>query len=158
MQKCIPTELYDSEECYNFYDACFGLCFYVSDIHNRTFPFYKTFNTKEERDEYEVKTIIAKTELGSSYDAKFVGEFKNKKTPVLVKPCIKVHHMPTMVNYWHMTLDTYRPIESHYVESYDKQKNSDKKMFKALKQDLLQRYKINESPCYSIESCDYISE
>lgn len=152
----VPMELYDSEECYHFYDTCFGLCFFVYNIHNRTFPFHKHFANQEERDNYETTVKTVKTELADNYDAQFVGAFVNNKTPVLVKPLIRVHHIPTMVNYWHMTLDTYRPTDSGYIKATDKQNSSDRKMLKALKQDLLQCCQININPDYSIEECDYI--
>lgn len=152
----VPVELYASEECYHFYEKCFGVCFFVYDIHNRTFPFYKHFETQKDRDIYEVAVKTAKTESTNSYDAQFVGAFVDKRTSVLVKPLIRVHHMPTMVNYWHMTLDTYRPTDSDYIEATEKQSSSDRKMLKALKQDLLQCCFINKNPDYSIEKCDYI--
>ena len=151
----IPAELYNSEECYRFFENCFGLCFFASSIHNRTFPFYKHFNSQEERDKYEEDTIKAKTKFENSSDAKFVGAFDNKKKPVLVKPLIKIHHMPTKVNYWHMTLDTFRPTDTECLAPTEKQSSPDKKMFKALKQDLLQCCQINLTPEYSIDSCDY---
>lgn len=151
----ISPDLYNREECYHIYETCFGLCFLVRNIHNRTFPFYKHFESKEERDNYEKRTLAAVTQNEMNYDAHFVEEFKNKKENVLVKPRIKVHHVPTKINYWHMTLDTYRPTDSDFVHPDEKQNNSDKSMFKALKQDLLQCYQINSMPEYTIESCDY---
>ena len=152
----VPVELYASEECYHFYEKCFGLCFFVCDIHNRTFPFYKHFETQRDRDNYEMAVKTARTELANNYDAQFVGAFVDKRTSVLVNPLIRVHHVPTMVNYWHMTLDTYRPTDSDYIEATDKQSSSDRRMLKALKQDLLQCCHININPDYSIEKCDYI--
>lgn len=156
--ECIPEELYVDETCYNFFDLCFGLCFFVRDIHDRTFPFYKHFARKEERDYYENQAAIATSDHEKEYDAHFVGAFINNKINVLVNPRIKVNHSPTKVNYWHMTLDTYRPTDAEYVSPFEKQNSSDKNMFKALKQDLMQHYKINFKPDYKIEACDYINE
>lgn len=154
----VPEELYATEDCYNFYETCFGLCFYVCNIHNRTFPFYKHFDSQEERDQYEAKTRAATSESEKEYDAHFVGAFENSRTKVLVKPRIKVNHLPTKVNYWHMALDTYRPTDLEPVHPTERQNASDRKMFKALKQDLMQNYIINLHPEYTIEGCDYIIE
>lgn len=151
----VPEELYATEDCYHFYETCFGLCFYVHNIHNRIFPFYKHFDSQEERDKYADNTIAVTSESEKEYDAHFVGAFENKKEKVLVKPRIKVSHSPTKVNYWHMVLDTYRPTDFAPVLPTDRQNASDRKMFKALKQDLMQNYSINLHPEYTIESCDY---
>ncbi len=153
--KDVPVELYSSDDCYHFYDTCFGLCFFVSDIHNKTFPFYRHFDSQCDRDQYEMDTIAAVSKEEMIYDAHFVGEFKNRKENILVKPRLKVHHMPSKVNYWHMTLDTYRPTDTDFIQPQDKQNSADKSMFKALKQNLLQCCHINITPEYSIASCDY---
>lgn len=151
----IPSVLYLTVENYTIYETCFGLCFRVCDIHNRTFPFYKHFNSQEERDEYARNAAGATSDEEQAYDAHFVGVFKGKKQGVEVKPRIKVHHSPTMLNYWHMTLDTYRPTDVNYILPTDKLKSTDKTMFKSLKQDLMQHYEIDQKPDYSIGSCDY---
>lgn len=72
-----------------------------------------------------------------------------------VRPRIIVHHSPTNANYWHMTLDTYRPTDMEYVSPTERQNGSDKKMFKALKQDLVQCCMIDELPAYKIDRLDY---
>ena len=54
-----------------------------------------------------------------------------------------------------MTLDTYRPTDISYIHPEDKQNSGDKKMFKALKQDLLQCYSIDLNPDYRIDLMDY---
>ena len=154
----IPKDLYQKPDNYKIYDVCFGLCFKVRDIHNRTFPYYKHFKSQEERNEYERNTALATSDEEKSYDANFVGAFEGKDRGVEVRPRIKVHHSPTMLNYWHMTLDTYRPIDTDYIHPKEKLKSSDKTMLKSLKQDLTQCCKINISPSYHIESCDYIKE
>lgn len=145
-----------TEDTYSFTSPCFGLCFLVSKIHDRTFPFYKFFNSKEERDEYAQKVHEATTERKKTYDAHLVSAFKNKKSEVRVYPRIKVHHAPNNANYWHATLDTYRPIDKTPVQPTEVLGNSDRKMFKSLKQDLLQNYSINKLPDYRIRRCTYI--
>lgn len=138
--QCVDPKLYTTEDSYHFYGTCFGLCFFVRDIHNRTFPFYKHFESQEERDKYEENVKKNMSETERSYDAHLVGAFENKKKTALTYPRLKVHHAPSKVNYWHMTLDTYRPTDISYIHPEDKQNSGDKKMFKALKQDLLQCY------------------
>lgn len=141
---------------YYIYDHCFGLCFFVNNIHNRTFPFHKHFNSKEERDIYESNVNKATTEEEKKYDANLVAAFESKKQNVLVRPRIKVHHSPTRANYWHMTLDTYRPTDKDYIHSTEKQSSSDKSMFKALKQDLVQYCLDNAKPEYEIDNRFYM--
>lgn len=148
--------LYTTENSYHFYATCFGLCFFVRDIHNRTFPFYKHFESQEERNEYEENVKKNVSEAERSYDAHLVGAFESKKKMALINPRLKVHHEPSKVNYWHMTLDTYRPTDISYIHSEDKQNSGDRKMFKALKQDLLQCYSIDRNPNYCINPTDYL--
>ena len=147
--------LYSTPNCYKTFTPCFGLCFHVRDIHKRTFPFYKHFETKEERDKYAEEAKIAITEEEKKYDADYVGAFESKKKPVLVRPRIRVHHSPSRVNYWHMTLDTYRPTNENYVRPESKLNSSDSRMFKALKQDLVQCCCVDEMPAYRLEKKDY---
>lgn len=140
---------------YHVYDNCFGVCFMVSRIHNRTFPFYKHFDSKEERDAYAREVDNIAYDGNMIEDAAFVGAFKSKKESVRVNPRIRVHHSPTNANYWHMTLDTYRPKDETYINPEDKQDSSDRKMFKALKQDLVQCCTINGTPTYQLNAEDY---
>lgn len=145
-----------SSENYSFHEPCFGFAFYVNDIHEQTFPFHKQFKTQEERDEYEKKVIEATNKVEKLYDAHLVGKFEGKNKNVIVKPRIKVHHSPTNGNYWHMTLDTYRPTNKNFVQSDEKKSNWDRNMFKALKQHLLQVRKVDNNLNYRISSLFYI--
>lgn len=152
----VNPEVVADQENYSITSPCFGLCFLVKKIHDRTFPFYKYFNKQEDRDEYAKKAQEATTDREKKYDAHLVGAFKDKKSGVSINPRIKVHHAPNNANYWHATLDTYRPTDQNPVAPNDMLDNSDRKMFKALKQDLLQNYSINELPNYRIRRCSYI--
>ena len=152
----VPEHLFHSDDCYEVYEPCFGICFHVADIHNRTFPFPKHFDSAQQRDEYAVKAYAATTPEEKEYDAHIVGAFVSNKQNVMVYPIIKVHHSPSMVNYWHMTLDTKRPIDTHYIQPEERQDSSDRKMFKSLKQDLLQHVQIDEIPDYHIAPCHYL--
>lgn len=152
---CVRKNVCSEDDSFQLFVPCFGLCFLVRDIHERTFPYYKHFDTEEERNQYakEVAEIIKGAD--GYADADYVGAFKSKKDLVEVHPRIRVHHSPSNANYWHMTLDTYRPNEATYIKPEGDQKSTDKKMFKALKQDLLQNYTINSQPLYRIEESDY---
>ena len=152
----VESEIMSPENSYLFTSPCFGLCFLVRKIHDRSFPFYKVFNTQNDRDEYAKKAILSTTEREKEYDAHLVGAFKDKKSKVSINPRLKVNHAPNNANYWHMTLDTYRPIDKNPVASGEKLDNSDKKMFKALKQDLVQCYDIDKLPDYKIKRCSYM--
>lgn len=152
----ISSDLFRAEGTYIFYDTCFGLCFYVCDVHNRTFPFYKHFESQKERDEYANRTQEIASKEDVMNDARLVGAFESKKKNVLVHPRLRVHHAPTKANYWHMTLDTYRPTDIDYVRPDDKLNSSDKSMFKALKQDLVTCCDINLQPEYTIDEADYL--
>ena len=153
--RIVPKRLYNTSSFYTTYPICFGLCFYVKDIHNRTFPFYKHFDSEEDRNNYQERVSQKPTDKEMSFDAHVVGAFEKKYKRALVNPQIRVHHMPTMVNYWHMTLDTYRPINEKYIQPDEKQDSSDKSMFKALKQDLIQYHHVNERPNYCLDKIDY---
>ena len=153
--KAVDANVFKSKESYSFNSPCFGLCFPVISIHKMTFPFYKGFKNQQERDEYARQVYEATTEEEKRFDAHIVGEFK-KNNPVSVKGRIRVHHSPTNGNYWHITLDTYRPNEKHFVQPEGKKLSSDKQMFKALKQDLVQRCKINVGPNYKISQRFYL--
>lgn len=151
----VDADAFSSDETYSFNVPCFGLCFSVKAIHERTFPFHKGFKNQQERDEYAKQVDEATTEEEKSYDANIVGEFK-KNSPVEVRGRIKVHHSPTNGNYWHITLDTYRPNEKDFVLPDGRRQGSDKQMFKALKQDLVQRCDVNASPNYKISKYAYL--
>ena len=151
----VPEDLYLNENNYSFTAICFGLGFLIRNIHCRTFPFYRHFESEQERNEYAEKANFVLSDEEKAYDAHIVEAFKDKKTNVLTHPRIKINHSPTMLNYWHVTLDTYRPTEIEYVSSTEKLNSADKKMFKALKQDLLQNYLINPRPYYRIREADY---
>ena len=69
---------------------------------------------------------------------------------------LEVHHAPTNGNYWHTTLDTYRPTDRAFVKSTGDRQNSDRNMFKALKQNLLQCYEVDCIPQYKISRCHYL--
>ena len=153
--KKVNPDIVKPQDSYSFTSPCFGLCFLVERIHERTFPFYKVFNTAEERDAYAQKAIEATTETEKAYDAHLVGAFQKKGEKVEVKPRIKVHHSPTNANYWHATLDTYRPTDKSPVMPDEDLGNSDKKMFKALKQDLVRCCDINRAPDYRISRFSY---
>lgn len=151
----VPGDLY-GHGCYTITQPCFGLCFRVAEVHRRTFPFYRHFESGQERDDYARRTENVTTLAEKQMNAHVVGVFESKKKNVPVSPRIKVHHAPTMVNYWHMTLDTYRPTDVDYVHSDERQNSADKRMFIALKQDLLQHVQINTTPDYHLDAYNYI--
>ena len=152
----VSHKIVADKSSFSFEPCCFGMCFYVKEIHDRTFPFFKHFDTKEERDNYANLAKDATTEREKEYDAHLVGAFENKRINVEIRPRLKVNHSPTMANYWHVTLDTYRPIDKTPVPSYDKICSSDKRMFKALKQDLKQHIMCDSKPNYKLSYSDYM--
>lgn len=151
----VDVNICSEEGSYTVCEVCSGLCMYIKNIHKRTFPFFKHFDTQQARDSYEQEVKSTTDNVDISSDAKYVGAFKSKRDKVEVRPRIIVHHSPTNANYWHMTLDTYRPTDMEYVSPTERQNGSDKKMFKALKQDLVQCCMIDELPAYKIDRLDY---
>lgn len=135
---------------------CFGLCFQVRDVHKQVFPFYKGFMKQEERDVFAQQVEIVTAEWTGSSDAKLVGAFKSKRETVKVYGRLEVHHAPTNGNYWHTTLDTYRPTGKELVRPIGDKESSDRRMFKALKQNLCQFCRINMEPSYTIASRYYL--
>lgn len=152
----VSAKLFCSDDCYEMFEPCFGICFNVIEIHNRTFPFPKHFDSVQQRDEYAEKAYSVATPEEKEYDAHIVEAYVSNKQNVMVYPIIKVHHSPSMANYWHMTLDTKRPIDTHYIQPAERQDSSDKKMFKSLKQDLLQHIHVDVIPNYRISPTHYI--
>lgn len=152
----VPEHLFHSDDSFEVYEPCFGICFHVAEIHNRTFPFPKHFDNAQQRDEYAEKAYASTTPEEKAYDAHIVGAYVSNKQNVLIYPAIKVHHSPSMVNYWHMTLDTKRPIDTHYIQPEERLDSSDKKMFKSLKQDLLQHIQVDAMPNYHISPNHYL--
>lgn len=138
------------EDNYTITTPCFGLCFYVCNIHNKTFPAYRHFDTEAERDEYAHKVAESTTDEEKKHDAHLVGVFENKNKNVAIRPRIKVQHAPTNANYWHVTLDTTRPPDKKPVEPTENLSKSDKRLFKALKQDLIRHCTIDTKPDYKI--------
>lgn len=153
--KEVRPEIVEKEDSYSFTFPCFGLCFLVRRIHERTFPFYKVFNTAADRDDYTHKVVEATSDKEKSYDAHLVGAFQEKGGRVSIRPRIKVHHSPNNANYWHAVLDTYRPTDKDSIQTDERLNSSDKKMFKALKQDLVRCCVINKSPDYKLSRCSY---
>ena len=154
--KTVNTRAFLQKDNYSDNVPCFGLCFRVGDIHNKTFPFHKGFEKKEERDIFERDVIKATTKWKGSPDARLVGAFVKKSNPVEVHARLLLHHAPINGNYWHVTLDTYRPSETDYVPPRGQRVSSDRKMFKALKQNLLRRYEIDALPGYRIANRYYM--
>jgi len=148
--ECVNPKIISIEDNYKFCTPCFGLCFYVREIHNRTFPAYRRFDTEAERDEYALKVAESTTDEEKKYDAHLVGVFKKKDIDVEIRPRIKVQHAPTNANYWHVTLDTTRPTDKKPVETTEKLSKPDKRLFKSLKQDLIQHCTVNTKPDYKI--------
>lgn len=146
----VNPKVVSEEESYTITTPCFGLCFYVCEIHNRTFPAYKHFDTAEERDKYAQLALDATTDKEKRYDAHIVGAFENKKNTVTIRPRIKVQHAPTNANYWHVTLDTTRPTDKSPVTPTEKLTNSDRRIFKSLKQHLILHCTVNTKPDYKI--------
>lgn len=153
----VNPDVVSNKDSYSFSYPCFGLCFFIRTIHERAFPFYKHFNSQAERDNYEQIVLKSTSEKEKKYDAHLVGAFENKHSNVAIKPRIKVHHAPSNANYWHITLDTYRPTDTSPISPYDKQNNSDKKMFKALKQDLIQHCTLDSKPDYTLSRFSYVN-
>lgn len=148
-----PSETLCDE--YKFSAECFALCFMIRDIHRRTFPFFRHFDNQGARDEYALRLGTAASPILRKMNAHLVGLFDGKVKKAEVRPRIMVHHSPTMANYWHMTLDTYRPEDDTFVRPEEKLSSTDRKMFVSLKQDIVNHCKVNEKPDYRLKRRDY---
>lgn len=136
-------------------NECFGLCFLIRTIHRRPFPYYRCFDNQKAYDEYVTKVEGAALATRREKDEILVGKFLSKSDNVELRPFIKVHHAPTKVNYWHITLDTRRPTDVDYIKPKDKPISQDKRMFVALKQDLVHHCRVNLKPSYRLKRLDY---
>lgn len=154
--KRVILDEFSASESYSDNYPCFGLCFRVHDLHKRVFPFHKGFAKQEERDEYAKRVALATDDWKGNPDARLVGAFESKRQPVVVRGRLEVHHAPTNGNYWHTTLDTYRPTDKTFVRPTGDRQSVDRNMFKALKQDLLQCCEVDSVPQYRISRRQYM--
>ena len=134
---------------------CFGLCFLIRSIHRRTFPYFRHFDSQKSYDDFAKEVELAAVATKRDKDAILVDKFVSKLKPIELRPYIKVHHSPTMVNYWHITLDTRRPADVSFIDPKEKQTNQDKKMFMSLKQDIVHHCKVDVKPNYRLKRLDY---
>ncbi len=144
-----------NETNFSVTEPCFGIYFFIKDIHNVTFPFKKTFQSQQERDEYA--SAAEETSEESNIEQIVVGHFTNSTTPVEILSHTKINHTPTQLNYWHIVLDTYPPTTSEPIQN-DHRSSCDKKILKALKIDLLQKARQYLSVNYTIKRRYYKRE
>lgn len=151
----VDRHICDNVDSYRIVSPCFGLCFYARKVHKKTFPFFMHFDSEKQRDDY-VTRIESVSRIDEEKDMKLVGRFNEKEKKAEVHPFIRVNHAPTKANYWHAALDTWRPTDISPVQ--DVCSSTDRKMFSALKQDLLLKCEINAMPGYKIKRRDYIRD
>lgn len=154
--KHIKRKYFLSSDSYSINAPCFGLFFRFDCIHGITFPFFKGFQSQKARDEYAQRVATVTSDWDGMSDASLVGLFKDKRSTVELRARARVHHSPTNGNYWHVTLDTYRPDETDYVSSSGKQQSSDRNMFKSLKQHLRLCGVVDAIPKYKISRFHYL--
>ncbi len=144
-----------NETNFSVTEPCFGIYFFIKDIHNVTFPFKKTFQSQQERDEYALAAEETSKEL--NIEQIVVGHFTNSTTPVEIQSRTEIDHAPNRLNYWHIVLNTYSPISSKPIPN-DRCSSGNRKILKALKIDLLEKAKDSISINYTIKRCYYKRE
>lgn len=152
----VSKEICKAQDSYKITEPCCGLIIRARDLHHQTFPSTRSFNNPNEYETYlkEVDQVISiETML---YDKELVGKYNGKKGMVNIKGRVKINHRPTKMNYWHYTMDTYRPNELTPIMS-DQITSRDKRMFEALKQNLLNEVAIDITPDYKIKRKEYDS-
>ncbi len=152
---CIIPENYQNSDNYTITEPCFGVFFLVNHIHNITFPFRKNFDNEEARDKYATEAENVIREENIKIEELIVGKFVSNREPVEVLARTKVNHSPTQLNYWHVTVDTYRPTEHDYIHPEEKISSGDRKILKALKLDLKEKAVVTMNVDYRIKRCDY---
>lgn len=123
-------------DCYSFTDPCFGAYFKVADIHNLMFPFRRTFNSQNEREDYETKINTQLKNMGLTLEERLVEAFVSKKDPVNIYSITKISHAPVQLNYWHITLEVLPLGSNEYVPTIDRKKSSVKSTAKLIKMHL----------------------
>lgn len=140
-------------------NPAFYICFNVEEIDGKTYPFPNPFNTQEERDSMEKEATATLNKHGLNIDQEIVEKFRSPRDNVNIQVLMKLNHHPTMLNYWHITLDTTRPDNPEYIMPCEKLNSRDKRQMKAFKQHLMELIVDNiDSVPYKFKKKDYLKK
>jgi hypothetical protein len=135
---CSP-KFYISNKFYKESPDCFGLCMPVAQVHDITFPFEKKFSSEKELNKFLAERGVNALDSDLQYYKRLILAFDRNKRTAIVPYRLKINHMPTMANYWHVTLDSYRSEDVGLeIIRGGKENSADKKMQKALKNHIKQ--------------------
>lgn len=153
--KEVCVDNFSSSEHYSITEPCLGLFLYAKDVHKYVFPYTKSFNSEEERNRYAERAEQNLSDLDIKIVETVVGKFVKKGTPVDTFSVAKINHSPCQLNYWHITLDTYRLDENGFISPQDKISSSDIRMFKTLKHDIIEKGLFDIRLGYKLKRADY---
>ena len=131
--------------------------FLVSDWMNFTFPYNKGIKDINEYNKIRDKTNKLK-QLGF-YDTNEIicGEFK-KDSQVELKARTKINHCPTLMNYWHVQLDSYMATEQTALNNESKPTTEKKRIIRELRVYLQHKYLLKADIDYCICSKYYLKK
>lgn len=144
-----------SIEDYTVTDPCYGAYFKVADIHNKVFPFRKSFSTQTDRDDFQIKAEAHCKDLGISWEERLVDIFVTKKEPVQVHTITKIVHAPVQMNYWHMMLEVLPIGEETYILPKERKKGPVRYTAKLIKMHLDQVLSYHPFENYRLKRAHY---
>lgn len=135
-----------------------GFCLYydINEWHNYTFPYYTTAPDKATFDGMKAKEKSIALAEDIVIESIVQECFKSKKNPFQMTARTKINHHPTLMNYWHVQLDSYRGNSTEEILDKDKPGSERKKICLLLKNDLKVKYKTDYQVDYHIEKEDYL--
>lgn len=108
----VSDEILDNEDNFNYFQDITVVAWKISKVHKFQIPYIRSFNKKGEYD--RLKESINRV-AGERNVSIYLEEWSNLKksspndklTTVELLAEVRVNHMPTMLNYWHFTIDQY---------------------------------------------------
>lgn len=134
---------------------CFGIYFYANEVDGLFIPYRKQFKTQEEFNLYKDQVKVVANHLEVEIEKLIVGTFVNSKQPIEIYARTEMNHSPNLLNYWHVTLDTYTPNSQQYLDSRSVS-NPEKKALKTLKNILVDKASINQIEIDTLSEGDYL--
>lgn len=133
----------------------FNLYYSVNDWYNFTFPYTTTAASQEQFSKmHQDQKAIADSE-GIDIEKRICDIFKSKKDTFEMVARTRVNHHPTLMNYWHVQLDSYRGNSTTEVMDKDKPTSERRKIGNLLKNELKVNYWMEAKVDYSIDKQYY---
>lgn len=137
------------EECWEHVEESYPIYYKVEDLHGVEIPYKKKF--EKERDYNVILQLLIEQDMRTA-----IGIWKPSDKEVKLTGVMRVNHAPTMMNYWHVTLDAYELFAQE--KPLKKSKSAWNAEIRGYMVDYLRRHYLPESEVteYSIPSYWYL--